>query len=89
MPAAEVEADAASELAVRQVGELLAAPWFPPVIDRRFLDFVVAEGRVPRLGDPRPPSAYRGFLLFQVLLLSGSEGIHQIRLRRRRGCPDF
>lgn len=72
MPAAE----AVSELAVEHVAELLAAPWFPRIIAKCYLDFIVSEGRVPRLGDYPPPYSYRGHLLFQVLLLSGADGFH-------------
>ncbi len=76
MPAAEADIDNALGQAAEQVRALVTAPWFPRVIDRRYLDFIIAEGRVPRLGDPLAPYQFKGFLLFQILLLSGCEGIH-------------
>ncbi|MFL6284552.1 MAG: hypothetical protein ACJ74Q_15510 [Pyrinomonadaceae bacterium] len=76
MPAALLAEETDAEDAVAQVRALVSSPWFPAIIDPRFFDFIEAEGRVPRLGDPTDPADYRGHILFQVWLLSGSEGIH-------------
>jgi hypothetical protein len=76
MPAALLEQETDAEEAVAQTEALVSAPWFPPIIDPRFFAFIKAEGRVPRSGDVVPPWSYSGFLLFQVLALSGSRGIH-------------
>jgi hypothetical protein len=76
MPAALLEQETDAEEAVAQIEALVNAPWFPPIIDPRFFAFIKAEGRVPRFGDVVPPWSYSGFLLFQVMALSGSRGIH-------------
>src|SRR2546423_85512 len=77
MPAAAlVERETEAEDAVAQIEALTSRPWFPAIIDPRFFDFIKAEGRVPRLGDAVPPWAFKGWMLFQVWLMSGTRGIH-------------
>src|SRR5437868_5070457 len=77
MPAATlVEQETDTGEAVEQISALVCQPWFPRLIDPRFFDFIKAEGRVPHLGDAIPAYSYRGWLLFQVWLLSGARGVH-------------
>ena len=76
MTAATLEREADADKGILDIETLTDAPWFPPLIDPQFFDFVRAEGRVPRLGDSRPPYSYKGWLLFQVWMLSGARGIH-------------
>lgn len=76
MTVATLEREADADEAVFDIEALTGAPWFPPLVDPAFFDFIKAEGRVPRLGDSRPPYSYKGWLLFQVWMLSGARGIH-------------
>ena len=76
MPAALLEPETEAGEAVTQIEALVNAPWFPRIIDPRFFEYIKSEGRVPRLGDMRSAHSYRGWMLFQVWLLSGTRGIH-------------
>lgn len=76
MPPALLEPETDAEEAVAQIEALVNAPWFPRIIAPAFFEFIKTEGRVPRLGDLGPAHSYRGWMLFQVWLLSGTRGIH-------------
>lgn len=76
MPAALLEPETEAGEAVTQIEALVNAPWFPRIIDPRFFEYIKSEGRVARLGDARAAHSYRGWMLFQVWLLSGTRGIH-------------
>lgn len=76
MTVATLEREADEDEVDFDIETLTGAPWFPPLVDPAFFDFVRAEGRVPRLGDSRPPYSYRGWMLFQVWMLSGARNIH-------------
>lgn len=76
MPPALLEQETGAEEAVARIEALVNAPWFPRIIDPAFFDFFKTEGRVPRHGDLRPAHSYRGWMLFQVWLLSGTRAVH-------------
>lgn len=76
MPVAQAEAETGAGEAVAQIEALVNAPWFPRIIDPAFFEFIKTEGRVPLLGDLRPAYSYKGWMLFQVWLLSGASGVH-------------
>lgn len=50
-------------------------PWFPRIIDPAFFDFARRHGRVPALGDDPAPFSYRGWLLWQVWMMSCHEQV--------------
>lgn len=76
MPATPAELETDAEEVAAQADALFSRPWFPAIIDPRFVAFIKSEGRVPRLGDPIPAYNFKGWLLFQVWMLSGTGGIH-------------
>lgn len=76
MPVALLERETDADESALDIETLTGAPWLPPLVDPAFFDFIKTEGRVPRFGDSRPPYSYKGWMLFQVWMLSGARGIH-------------
>lgn len=78
-PAAVLAAGAANNQTPAEVmAEFLALerePWFPRIVDPEFFEFARARGRVPALGDDPAPFTYRGWLLWQVWLMSCHESV--------------